>query len=223
MTENFILNKKFMHRAIALAKKGTGWARPNPLVGAVIVKNNIIIGEGYHEKYGEEHAERNALADCALRGNDTADATIYVTLEPCCHFGKQPPYTDAIIQAKIARVVVGSSDPNPLVSGKGCDILRQNGIEVIEGFLIKECDALNQIFFHYITEKTPYIALKFAETIDGKIATKTGCAKWISGEKSRNFVHELRNKYAGILVGIETVLKDDPLLTCRLHKSRKLS
>lgn len=214
---NLAEEKKFMLRAIELAKLGTGWTNPNPLVGAVIVKDGKIIGEGFHHRYGDLHAEREALKNCTENGNNPQGATIYVTLEPCCHFGKQPPCTHAVVEAGIKKVVVGSRDPNPLVHGKGNAYLRENGIEVIEDFLIEECDRLNPIFFHYITTKTPYVALKYAMTMDGKIATKTGESKWITGEKSRQFVHALRNRYAGIMCGIGTVLADDPLLNCRLE------
>lgn len=209
--------ENFMLHAIELAKKGEGRTNPNPLVGAVIVKNGKIIGEGYHHVYGDLHAEREAIKNCCERGENPSGATIYVTLEPCCHFGKQPPCTQAIVEAGISRVVVGSRDPNPLVHGKGNAYLRENGITVEEDFLRSECDALNPIFFHYITKKMPFVALKYAMTLDGKIATKTGASKWISNEKSRAFVHVLRNKYYGILAGIGTVLADDPMLNCRLQ------
>lgn len=211
------LSKEFMLRAIDLAKKGEGRTNPNPLVGAVIVKNGKIIGEGWHHAYGELHAERDALKNCYQRGENPEGATIYVTLEPCCHFGKQPPCTHALVEAKIASVIVGSRDPNPLVHGKGNAYLRENGISVEEDFLRDECDKLNPFFFHYITTKTPFVVLKYAMTLDGKIATKTGESKWITNEKSRQFVHVLRNRYAGILAGINTVLKDDPMLNCRLQ------
>ena len=210
-------NENYMRRAIELARNGEGWTNPNPLVGAVIVKDGKIIGEGWHHKYGELHAEREALKNCFEQGNDTAGADIFVTLEPCCHFGKQPPCTQALIEAGIKRVFVGSRDPNPLVHGKGNDFLREKGIEVIEDFLRQECDALNPIFFHYITTKRPYVALKYAMTADGKIATKTGASKWITGEASRTYVHKLRNRYAAILCGIGTVLADDPMLNCRIE------
>ncbi|MBQ7620624.1 MAG: bifunctional diaminohydroxyphosphoribosylaminopyrimidine deaminase/5-amino-6-(5-phosphoribosylamino)uracil reductase RibD, partial [Treponema sp.] len=209
-----------MRAAIELAKKGEGWTNPNPLVGAVIVKENQIIGQGYHHKYGDLHAERDALRDCRERGNDPSGAQIFVTLEPCCHTGKQPPCVEAIVEAGIKKVVVGSRDPNPLVSGKGAAFLRERGVEVEEDFLRSECDALNFIFFHYITRKTPYVALKYAMTADGKIATATGKSKWISSQESRDFVHQLRNKYSCIMAGIGTVLADDPLLTCRIPGGR---
>ena len=176
--------EKYMRRAIELAKKGSGHVNPNPLVGAVIVKDGEIIGEGYHECYGQLHAERNAIANARKRGNNIEGSTIYVTLEPCCHYGKTPPCTEAIIEEKIARVVVGSDDPNPLVSGKGFKLLREKGIEVIPHFLKEECDAMNHVFFHYISTGTPYVAMKYAMTMDGKIACYTGDSKWVTGEKS---------------------------------------
>lgn len=208
--------EQHMRRAMELAMRGTGKTRPNPLVGAVLVKNGTVIGEGWHRQYGDLHAEREALADCMARGADPGGATLYVTLEPCCHVGKQPPCTQAIVLAKIARVVVGSRDPNPLVHGKGIAYLREHGIEVEEDFLKDECDRLNEIFFHYITTRTPFVAVKYAMTADGRIATKTGESQWITGQCARHHVHELRNKYASILAGIGTVLADNPLLTCRI-------
>ena len=212
--------ERFMRAAIELAKKGEGWTNPNPMVGTVIVQENQIIGQGYHHKYGDLHAERDALRDCRERGNDPRGAQIFVTLEPCCHTGKQPPCVEAIVEAGIKKVVVGSRDPNPLVSGKGAAFLRERGVEVEEDFLRSECDALNFIFFHYITSKTPYVALKYAMTADGKIATAAGKSKWISCQESRDFVHQLRNKYSCIMAGIGTVLADDPLLTCRIPGGR---
>lgn len=210
-------NPEFMRRAIALAKQAVGRTNPNPMVGAVIVKNGHIIGEGYHQQIGGLHAERNALASC-IESPEGAD--IYVTLEPCCHYGKTPPCTDAIIQNKLARVIIGSRDPNPKVSGKGADCLRKAGIMVVEDFLRKECDALNPVFFHYIKEKLPYVALKYAMTADGKIAVNSGASQWITGEEARSHVHQLRNYYSGILVGLGTVLKDNPMLTCRIPNGR---
>lgn len=207
----------YMRRAIELAKKGEGAVDPNPLVGAVIVKNGKIIGEGYHKKYGDLHAERNAFKSIT---ESAEGGTLYVTLEPCCHTGKTPPCTDAIIENKIAKVVIGSGDPNPLVAGKGAAVLKNAGIEVVEGFLAEECDALNDVFFHYITNKTPYVVMKYAMTLDGKIATKSGNSKWINNELSRRKVHEMRNKYTGIMVGIGTVKADDPLLNTRIEGGR---
>ena len=212
--------EKYMRRAIELAKKGSGHVNPNPLVGAVIVRDGEIIGEGYHECYGQLHAERNAIANAKKRGDSLEGSTIYVTLEPCCHYGKTPPCTEAIIEEKIARVVVGSDDPNPLVSGKGFQMLREKGIEVIPHFLKEECDAMNHVFFHYIRTGTPYVAMKYAMTMDGKIACYTGDSKWVTGEESRAHVQTLRNHYKGIMAGIGTVLADDPMLNCRIEGGR---
>lgn len=203
-----------MERAIELAKRARGFTSPNPMVGAVVVKAGRVIGEGYHERCGELHAERNALASLT---ESAEGATIYVTLEPCCHYGKTPPCTEAIIEHKLAKVVIGSRDPNPLVSGKGAAILRNAGIEVVEDFMREECDAINPIFFHYITTKRPYVAMKYAMTMDGKIATRTGASKWITGEAARNHVQTLRHAYKGIMVGIGTVLADNPMLNCRMQ------
>ena len=189
-------DRDYMLRAISLAKKGTGYTSPNPLVGAVIVKDGRIIGEGYHAIYGDLHAERNAIKNLT---ENAKGATIYVTLEPCCHYGKQPPCTEAILAAGITKVVIGSRDPNPLVSGKGTDFLRSHGIEVIEDFMREECDELNPIFFHYITEKTPYVVMKYAMSMDGKIATRTGSSRYVTNELSRNEVQKMRHKYRGIM------------------------
>ena len=208
--------RQYMLRAIELAMSGAGRVNPNPLVGVVIVKNGRIIGEGYHRQYGDLHAEREALADCLCRGENPAGAEMYVTLEPCCHRGKQPPCTEALVDAKISRIYVGSSDPNPLVAGKGIEYLRVHGVEVQTGYLKSECDSINSIFFHFITKGVPYVALKYAMTADGKIATVTGASKWITGETARSHVHSLRNRYAAIMVGIGTVLKDNPMLNCRI-------
>lgn len=210
-------NQFYMQRAIALAEQGIGHVNPNPLVGAVIVKNGRIIGEGYHARCGDLHAERNAFAHCT---EDPHGADLYVTLEPCCHFGRTPPCTEAILENGIKRVIIGSRDPNPKVHGKGAALLRANGVEVLEDFLRAECDALNPVFFHYITTKMPYVAIKYAMTADGKIATVTGASQWITGEEARAHVHQLRHRYRGILVGIGTVLADDPLLNCRIPGGR---
>ena len=207
-------DQNYMLQAIQLAKQGEGWTNPNPMVGAVIVKNGRIIGKGYHKKCGELHAERNAIASLT---ESAEGATIYVTLEPCCHYGKTPPCTEAIIEQKIKRVVIGSRDPNPKVSGKGIKMLQEAGIEVIEDFMRKECDRLNPVFFHYITTKTPYVVMKYAMTLDGKIATKTGASKWITGEAARAEVQHMRHRYMGIMAGIGTVLADDPMLNVRVE------
>ncbi len=211
------IEEKFMRRAIELARKGEGWCHPNPLVGAVIVKDGKIIGEGYHAKYGELHAERNALASCS---ESPEGADIYVTLEPCCHYGKTPPCSEAIIESGIKKVIIGSRDPNPKVAGGGVRALREAGIEVVEDFLRDEADELNRIFFHYISKDTPYVIGKYAMTADGKIATATGESKWISGERSREEVQFLRHRCMGIMVGIGTVMADDPMLNCRMENGR---
>ena len=207
-------DQNYMLQAIQLAKQGEGWTNPNPMVGAVIVKNGRIIGKGYHKKCGELHAERNAIASLT---ESAEGATIYVTLEPCCHYGKTPPCTEAIIEQKIKRVVIGSRGPNPKVSGKGIKMLQEAGIEVIEDFMREECDRLNPVFFHYITTKTPYVVMKYAMTLDGKIATKTGASKWITGEAARAEVQHMRHRYMGIMAGIGTVLADDPMLNVRVE------
>ena len=205
--------EKYMALALELAERGQGWAAPNPMVGAVIVKDGRIIGQGWHERYGGLHAERNALAACM---ESPAGAVMYVTLEPCCHYGKQPPCVDAILEAGIRRVVVGSADPNPLVAGKGIAILRAHGVEVTQHVLEAECDQLNRVFFHYITNGRPYVVMKYAMTMDGKIATYTGASKWVTGKAARDHVQQLRHRYSGIMVGVGTVLADDPSLECHM-------
>ena len=213
---DFFMQEKeeYMRRALELARKGEGHTSPNPMVGCVVVKDGRIISEGYHEKYGEFHAERNALTRCT---EDTTGADLYVTLEPCCHQGKTPPCTDIIIEKKIARVFVGSMDSNPLVAGKGVQILREHGIYVETGILEEECLKLNEVFYHYITTKTPFVVMKYAMTLDGKIACATGDSKWVTGEIARAQVHRMRGRYRGIMVGIGTVLADDPMLNCRVE------
>ena len=208
---------EYMRLALVLAERGRGWTTPNPMVGAVIVKDGAVIGQGWHERYGEPHAERNALAACTA---DPAGATMYVTLEPCCHHGKQPPCVEAILASGIRRVVIGSADPNPLVAGKGVAILRSHGVEVTENVLREECDALNRIFFHYITTGRPFVSMKYAMTMDGKIAAYTGASKWVTGETARSHVQQQRHRFRGIMVGVGTVLADDPFLTCRMENGR---
>lgn len=217
MQQNQNQDQDYMARALELAQRGR--PSPNPHVGAVIVDSRTgrVIGEGWHERCGELHAERQALADCIKHGESPKGSTLYVTLEPCCHQGRQPPCTEAILQAGITRVVIGSRDPNPQVSGKGLEILREHGIQITDGVLQRECDALNPVFFHYIRTKRPYVILKYAMTLDGKIATYTGASQWITGEAARQRVHQDRGKYAAILAGVGTVLADNPLLTCRLE------
>lgn len=216
-TGGVYLNQKFMLRAIELARRGIGKVNPNPLVGAVIVKDGEIIGEGYHARYGELHAERHAFSNLT---KDAVGAQMYVTLEPCCHYGKQPPCTQAIIEHGIRKVYVGSDDPNSLVAGKGIQILREAGIEVETQFMKEECDLLNPVFFHYITKKTPYVVMKYAMTADGKIACDNGKSQWITDDPARNHVQETRNALKGIMIGVQTVINDNPSLTCRIPGGR---
>ena len=203
-----------MRRAIELAKRGGGYVHPNPLVGCVVVKDSEIIAEGYHEKYGEFHAERNALTRCQ---SETKGASLYVTLEPCCHYGKTPPCTEIIIEKGIKKVFVGILDTNPLVAGKGVKILQDAGIEVEVGLCEDEIRELNKVFLKYITTKGPYVIMKTAMTLDGKIAAFTGDSKWVTNDESRKLVHELRSEMAAVIVGIGTVMADDPMLNVRLE------
>lgn len=207
------MHQNYMRMAIELAKKGTGFTSPNPLVGAVIVKNEKIIGEGYHEYYGGPHAEINAFKKAT---EEVKGATMYVTLEPCSHYGKTPPCAEAIVKSGISKVIIGMKDPNPMVSGNGIKLLKENGIEVISGILEEEVKKLNEIFIKYITTKRPFCILKTAMTLDGKIASYTGDSRWINNEISRAYVHEIRHKVSGIMVGIGTVLIDNPMLTTRI-------
>jgi len=218
----FFMAKKddiiYMKRAIELSLLGNGFVQPNPLVGAVIVKNGKIIGEGYHQKFGGDHAEINAIDNAAenLKG-----ATMYVTLEPCNHFGKTPPCTERIIREKISRVVIGIPDPNKNVSGGGIEKLMAAGIEVGTGVLQKEVIKVNEVFIKYVRKKLPFCAMKTAMTMDGKISTYTGDSKWISNELSRKFVHELRHSYSAIMVGVNTVIADNPILSDRSNHKIK--
>lgn len=204
---------RYMRAALRLAEKGCGFTAPNPMVGAVIVKEGRIIGQGWHERYGQPHAERNALASC---GESPKGGTMYVTLEPCCHHGKQPPCVDAILEAGIRRVVTGCGDANPLVAGEGIRILKAHGIEVTENVLREDCERLNEVFFHYIQTRLPFVVMKYAMTMDGKIASYTGASKWITGKDARNHVQTQRHRYTAIMAGIGTILADNPLLTCRM-------
>ena len=208
------IKEQYMRRAIALAKQGEGYTSPNPMVGCVVVRDGRIISEGYHERIGGYHAERNALLSCK---EDPAGADLYVTLEPCCHYGKTPPCTEIIIEKQIGRVFVGSLDCNPLVAGKGVQILRDAGIEVVTGILEQECLDLNEVFYHYMTTKRPFVISKYAMSLDGKIACASGDSKWITGEAARTSVQHLRKCCRGIMVGIGTVLADDPMLNCRIE------
>ncbi len=211
-------DEAFMRRALELAARARGKTSPNPLVGAVVVKDGAVVGEGYHRKAGEPHAEVHALEQAGSRARG---ATLYVNLEPCCHFGRTPPCTEAIIRAGIARVVAATLDPNPLVSGKGVARLREAGISVEVGVLEKEARRLNEVFFKYITTRLPFVTLKAALSLDGKIATAAGESKWITGEEARRFVHELRAQHDAVMVGIGTVLADDPSLTVRLVETER--
>lgn len=201
-----------MKRAIELSKNGYGTVNPNPLVGAVIVNDGKIIGEGFHEYFGGPHAEINAINNT---NGETKNTSLFVTLEPCSHFGKTPSCSEEIIRRKFAKVIVGCIDPNPLIAGKGIEMMRNAGIEVKTGVLENEIKKLNEVFFKFIVKKLPFVVMKTAMSLDGKIATKIGNSKWISGEQSRTIVHELRNQYSGIMVGINTIIKDDPLLNIR--------
>ena len=207
-------DEQFMKKALRLAARGAGMTSPNPLVGAVVVKDGVVVGKGYHQALGGPHAEVNAIADA---GAAAKGATLYVTLEPCNHYGLTPPCTKAVVDAGIARVVFGMGDPNPDVAGGGAERLRRAGIEVKGGILERECRELNQSFIKYVTTGLPYVMLKAAATLDGFIATSAGESKWITSELSRQFAHRLRSHADGILVGIGTVIADDPLLTVRLH------
>jgi len=209
-----------MKRAIELAKGGWSKAKPNPLVGAVIVKDDVIIAEGYHHYFGGDHAEIDALRklDFIAEG-----ATIYVSLEPCSHYGKTPPCVEAIIKSKISKVVVAMEDPNPLVAGRGIKMLRDKGLEVVTGVMETEAKQLNEIFIKYITNKKPFCILKSAITLDGKIASKTRDSKWITGQESRAYVHHIRNRVAGIMVGVSTVIFDDPQLNTRIEGEKDVS
>lgn len=203
---------KFMKMALKMSLKGLGYTNPNPLVGAVIVKDGKVIGKGYHAFFGGPHAEIDAIQNAT--GN-IEGATIYVTLEPCNHQGKTPPCTKRLIEEKFDRVVIGMKDPNVLVNGKGIEQLRKAGITVDTGVLENEIEAINEVYAKFITNKKPFCCLKTAMTLDGKISTFSGESKWISNEKSRNHVHKLRHRYAAILVGVNTIIKDNPMLTDR--------
>jgi diaminohydroxyphosphoribosylaminopyrimidine deaminase/5-amino-6-(5-phosphoribosylamino)uracil reductase len=208
-----VVDEKYMKMAIELAERGRGYTAPNPLVGAVIVKDGTVVGKGYHEEVGRGHAEINAIANA---GDQANGATLYVNLEPCNHHGRTPPCSEAILKSGLRRVVVGMGDPNPDVTGGGNQFLRDRGVEVICGVLQKESERLNEIFIKYVTTKHPFVILKCASTLDGYIATRTGDSKWITNAASRQFVHTLRHAVDAIMVGIGTIKKDNPQLTTRL-------
>lgn len=205
---------KFMDEALALAELGRGWTSPNPVVGALVVKNGAVIGKGYHEKFGGPHAEIFALREA---GTNAREATLYCTLEPCNHFGKTPPCVNAILEAGIRRVVLGARDPHTKAAG-GIEALRAAGVEVIEGVREAECRRVNAPFFKFVQTGLPYVALKWAMSLDGKIATASGDSKWISNKKSRAFVHVLRARHDAVAVGMGTLKTDDPALNVRLDE-----
>lgn len=211
------LDAKFMRRALTLARKGLGRTSPNPPVGAVIVKGGRIIGQGYHKKAGENHAEVNAIN--AVK-EDSSGSTLYVTLEPCNHYGRTPPCTQAILRAGIKRVIIGTSDPNPKVAGGGSDYLTENGVEVDSGCLEEECRCLIAPFAKHFKQGLPWVRAKVACSMDGKIATRIGHSQWITNREARDYGHKLRNISDGIIVGKGTVLSDDPQLTCRLKEKK---
>src|SRR5581483_9902888 len=210
-----------MRLALRIARRAYGQTSPNPMVGAVLVKRGKLIGKGWHHRAGDPHAEIEALRDAEARGNNPKGATLYVTLEPCCTQGRTPPCTDAIIAAGIKRVVVGATDPNPAHCGKAFRLLRCAGIEVIAGVLQGDAELLNESFNHWIVHRTPFVTVKAAMTLDGKIATASGESKWITGEKARAYGMRLRQGNDAILVGINTVLADDPSLTARPTRNPK--
>jgi diaminohydroxyphosphoribosylaminopyrimidine deaminase/5-amino-6-(5-phosphoribosylamino)uracil reductase len=219
------IDEKFMKIALRLGEKGKSKVEPNPAVGCVIVKDGQVLGKGWHKKFGAPHAEINALENCRKNDNDPAGTDMYVTLEPCCHHGKTPPCTEAIIKAGIGKVFIALEDPTEKVAGKGIRQLRKNGIEVETGICKKRAELLNAPFIKYSTKKIPWIILKWAQTIDGSLGHQDKTRhRWVTNEKSRKDVHRLRRQVNGILVGIETVLEDDPVLTARpARKDRPLT
>ena len=206
-----------MRKALSLALKARGATSPNPMVGALVVKNGVIVGKGYHHRAGLPHAEALAL-DAA--GTRAQGATLYVTLEPCTHFGKTPPCVHKIVASGVKEVVVGTIDPNPLNNGKGIEILRQNKIKVRVGFIENELRKTNEVFIKYITRRLPYVTVKVGQSLDGRIATRTGDSKWITSDKSRNFARRLRGEFDAIMVGVNTVMRDNPVLAAGSSKKR---
>jgi diaminohydroxyphosphoribosylaminopyrimidine deaminase/5-amino-6-(5-phosphoribosylamino)uracil reductase len=211
-------HEKFMKAALGFARKGVGKTSPNPAVGAVIVRKGQVVAAGFHRKAGGPHAEVEALNQ--LEGKARQGDTLYVTLEPCNHYGRTPPCTQAILEKGVRKVVVGMRDPNPRVTGGGCDALSGQGVEVVTGVLEEECQRLNEWFVTYVTKGRPFVIAKTALTLDGWTATSTGQSRWVTNERSREWVHRLRNQVDGILVGVGTVTADDPLLNTRLKKGR---
>lgn len=208
---------KFMRMALSLALKGEGFTSPNPYVGAILVKGNRVVGKGYHKRAGSPHAEIVALNSSGVKAKGS---TLYVNLEPCIHYGRTPPCVPEIVKAGIKRVVIGMIDPNPLVSGKGIEKLKSEGIDTQVGILEGDAKRVNEIYIKYITKEEPFVVLKWAMSLDGKIATCTGDSRWISHESSREVVYRMRGKFDAILIGIETLIKDDPILTTH-QKGRK--
>ncbi len=215
MTET--ADASYMRRALNLAEKGRGWTSPNPMVGAVIVKGRKVVGEGYHRRVGEDHAERVAIKKAGVKAKG---ATLYVNLEPCCHTGRTGPCTEAIIEAGISKVVFSVRDPDPRVNGKGARILRKAGVTVESGLMRKQALQLNESYFAYYKNKRPFVILKTAQTLDGRIASVTGDSRWISGSQSLKLVHQLRTEVDAVVVGMGTVRKDNPALTVRLVKGK---
>lgn len=211
------LDKRYMRLALRLALKGAGRTSPNPMVGAVLVRKGKIVATGYHRRAGSDHAEIVALKRAGKRARG---ATLYLNLEPCSHQGRTPPCTLLLIESRLKRVVVGMVDPNPLVSGAGIRKLRRAGIQVDVGLLEAECRRLNEAFGKYITRRVPFVILKLAASLDGKIATSTGDSRWVTGESARRYVHQLRNQVDAVVVGAGTVIADNPRLTCRLPGGR---
>jgi diaminohydroxyphosphoribosylaminopyrimidine deaminase / 5-amino-6-(5-phosphoribosylamino)uracil reductase len=205
----------FMNMALELSERGRGFTSPNPMVGAVVVRNSDVVGTGYHEYAGGSHAEVNALNDA---GELAKGSTVYVTLEPCNHFGRTPPCTEKILESGVTRVVVAMQDPNPDVTGGGIRFLREKGLQVDVGIEEKQATRLNEFFIKYVQTKRPFVILKTAATLDGRIATRTGDSKWVTGPSARNFVHTVRHAVDGIMVGLGTVNQDDPSLTTRLER-----
>lgn len=210
-------DERHMRRALQLGRRGVGLVSPNPMVGAVICRGGKIIGQGYHRRFGGDHAEIVAIKNArgSVRG-----ATMYVNLEPCCHWGKTPPCVDTLIEQGIKRVVIGTLDPHPLVNGKGAQVLKDHGIEVVVGILEQEAQRLNEVYLHYIRTGVPFVTIKYAQSLDGRIATSHGASRWISSQGTRRFAHRMRAEHDAVMVGIGTVLADDPLLTVRLLKGR---
>jgi len=217
--QRITMDESYMKEAVGLARKGLGNTSPNPMVGAVIVRDNRVIGRGFHKEYGGKHAEINAIEDA---GGNVKEAMLYVTLEPCCHYEKiNPPCVGALVESGIGQVVIGTLDPNPLVNGKGVEGLLSNGIEVTTGVWGEECSRLNEAYFKHVRTGLPFVTGKYAQTLDGRIATKTGSSQWISSSDARKYAHRLRSISDCVVVGIGTVVSDNPRLNVRLVKGKE--